>query len=135
MVNLKELVFHHVGIITPALEKATEFYRALGYNHSEIFRDPIQKVRIVLMTQKNGPMVELIEPADQTSPAHSWLKRIKAGSYHTCYSTPKIAETIGELELAEFRLISGPDPAVAFGGKRVAFLMNFEIGLIELVEA
>ena len=132
--GLGPLTFHHVGIITSDIGAATAVYESFGYKASETFQDPIQKVKIVLMTQTTGPMIELIQPDGETSPAHAWLKRIRGGSYHTCYSCSNLEKEIEQLRDQDFFLISGPDPAVAFHGRPVAFLFNSVIGLVELVQ-
>jgi methylmalonyl-CoA/ethylmalonyl-CoA epimerase len=130
---LERMTFHHVGIVTGDLLAAARIYRSLAYTPSEVFSDPIQKVKIILMRREGGPLIELIEPAEESSPAHAWLKRIKAGPYHTCYSTPDIEQTADALSGLSFLLLSAPVPAAAFHGKRACFLWSPEIGLLELL--
>lgn len=131
---LKNLIFHHVGVVTGDLLAATRFYQSLEYASSEIFGDPLQKVRIVLMRREGSPMIELVNPSEESSPAHAWLQRITSGAYHTCYSTPDIERTAEVLRDRSFFPLSEPAPAAAFQGKRVCFLWSAEVGLLELVE-
>lgn len=44
-------------------------------------------------------------------------------------------DDIEELKTQGFKVIIEPRVAVAFGGKRVVFLMNIGFGLMEIVEA
>jgi methylmalonyl-CoA/ethylmalonyl-CoA epimerase len=62
------------------------------------------------------------------------LKSDRGGLYHLCYTVEDL-----EGELARFRRhgcvkISGPTPAVAFGGRRIAFLFTPQRDIIELLE-
>ena len=129
-----KLAFHHVGVVTADLDASVALYRALGYQASELFDDPLQQVRIVLCTRDDGPMIELITPATPSSPAAGWLKRIKAGPYHTCYRVADLEASIEGLRELGFLPLSQAVPAVAFGGRRVIFLFSAAAGLLELVE-
>jgi len=128
------LNFHHVGVVTPDLAGAAALYRSLGYEASAEVLDPIQKARIVLLSRAQGPIVELLAPSEEASPLSGWLRRIQAGAYHTCYEAPDAGGAIRRLEALGMRLVSGPVPAVAFGGRRVAFLWSPKAGLLEVLE-
>jgi methylmalonyl-CoA/ethylmalonyl-CoA epimerase len=126
--------FHHVGVVTADAERAAEFYADLGYTRSERFDDPLQRVGIILLEKAGSPMIEIVTPADPGSPAAGWLKRIKAGPYHTCYQVPDIAAATEFLRERGAMPLGEPLPAVAFGGRRVVFLFGAVSGLVELVE-
>jgi methylmalonyl-CoA/ethylmalonyl-CoA epimerase len=128
------LAFHHVGVVTPDVEACAALYRSLGYETSETFHDPLQKAAIVLCTRPGDPMVELVAPADPSSPAAGWLKRIRAGAYHTCYEAADLGEDVERLRALDFAALTEPVPAVAFGGRRVVFLWGALTGLLELIE-
>jgi methylmalonyl-CoA/ethylmalonyl-CoA epimerase len=128
------LAFHHVGVVTPDVEACAALYRSLGYETSETFHDPLQKAAIVLCTRPGDPMVELVAPADPSSPAAGWLKRVRAGAYHTCYEVADLGEDVERLRALDFAALTEPVPAVAFGGRRVVFLWGALTGLLELVE-
>jgi methylmalonyl-CoA/ethylmalonyl-CoA epimerase len=128
------LAFHHVGVVTPDVEACAALYRSLGYETSETFHDPLQKAAIVLCTRPGDPMVELVAPADPSSPAAGWLKRIRAGAYHTCYKVADLGEDVERLRALDFAALTEPVPAVAFGGRRVVFLWGALTGLLELIE-
>ena len=81
-----------------------------------IYEDPIQRVRVAFVGE-----LELVEPCGEDSP---------------------VAEVLDNLESAIERaraerclLISEPQPAVAFAGRRIAFLMTPKYLLVEYVEA
>lgn len=127
--------FHHVGVITGNLEESITLYESLRYSSSVIFADPAQKARIVLMERGNEPIVELIAPDSSDSPAASWVQRIKAGPYHTCYEVDDLEAVMAFLRRQRLFPVFGPIPAVAFNMRRVVFLWSDKSGLIELLEA
>jgi catechol 2,3-dioxygenase-like lactoylglutathione lyase family enzyme len=128
------LAFHHVGIVTSSLDTAVDTYTRLGYSASQRFDDPLQKVAIVLMRKARDPLVELITPSVPGSPAAGWLKRVKAGPYHTGYAVPSIANAVDALRDLGFAQVTEPLPAVAFEMRPVAFFWSGVAGLLELVE-
>nr|WP_314779289.1 VOC family protein [uncultured Treponema sp.] len=80
------------------------------------------------------PMIELIEPIDETSPVYKILQKSGVTPYHICYEVENISDTITELKREKFIPLSKPVEAVAMSNKKVCFLFNKNIGLIELVE-
>jgi methylmalonyl-CoA/ethylmalonyl-CoA epimerase len=127
--------FHHVGVVTRDLAASTALYLGLGYEASVRYDDPLQNVSIVLMRRPDSPMIELILPTDPASPAMGWLKRVKAGPYHTCYEVAELAAGIRLFEGSGFSVLNEPLPAVAFGMRQIVFLWSNEAGLIELLES
>jgi methylmalonyl-CoA/ethylmalonyl-CoA epimerase len=126
---------HRLGIAVSNLNWSLNHYKkSLGWtNKSNIVFDPIQNVNIIFMGDENGVLYELIEPVDETSPVFNLLKR-RTSLYHFCYEVKDIDAKIKKLSGNGFFLISGPVPAVAFNGRRVAFLINQDNLTIELVE-
>lgn len=127
--------FHHVGLVSSNLEESMAFYEGLGYSPSEIFADPIQKARIVLLRREHDPIIELVSPDHSDSPAASWLQRVKGGPYHLCYEVGDVEDVITHLRSRRLFLVLGPVPAVAFDMRSVAFLWSDQSGLIELLQA
>ena len=125
---------HHVGVVTKDLQKCVKLYEALGYAEVKIVEDPIQMAWIALMHRSGEPLIELISPTSEQSPAWKWLQRITAGAYHVCYQTASLDETIPFMKERGFSVIMNPVPAVAFDNCRVAFLWSVLTGLVELVE-
>jgi methylmalonyl-CoA/ethylmalonyl-CoA epimerase len=126
---------HHLGVAVKSLNKSISHYtESLGWRCiTEIIFDPIQNVNIVFMGDENEVLYELIEPVDETSPVFNLLKR-RTSLYHFCYEVPDIEAKIKDMSGNGFFLISGPVPAVAFNGRKVAFLINQDNLTIELVE-
>jgi methylmalonyl-CoA/ethylmalonyl-CoA epimerase len=125
--------FHHVGVAVKDLEAAAEqFESAFGATRlSEVLHDEEQGVRLLLMEQGNL-QIELLEPAGKPSPLDSILKR-GIGIYHVCHEVEDLDAELIRLGEAGVTLVSPPKPAIAFGGRRVAFVMCHGL-MVELLE-
>jgi methylmalonyl-CoA/ethylmalonyl-CoA epimerase len=117
--------FHHVGLVVASIDAA-------AIPNLQKTHDPIQKVNVAF-TDLHGTVVELIEPAGPDSPVSANLKKgIKL--VHLCVSVPNIEQAIAFAEAKEMRQLSEPVPAVAFNGRRIAWLFHPTYGLFELLE-
>lgn len=134
---LGSFTFHHVGVAVPNLEKALEFYSpALGFQVvSGPFEDPIQRVRACFLAEagRSQAHLELISPMDEASPVNGYLTR-EVGAYHVCYEVAEIAKALAELRGKGCRAIGKPVPAVAFGGRKIAWCFTPTLQLMELLE-
>jgi methylmalonyl-CoA/ethylmalonyl-CoA epimerase len=125
--------FHHVGVAVRDIRTAAERFCGMcgAVVESEVFHDPQQKVRVQFL--KLGDLrIELIEPADAPSPLDSMLQR-GVSLYQVCLEVGDLDATLACLREARVVLLSPPKPAVAFGGRRVAFVMCQSL-VIELLE-
>jgi methylmalonyl-CoA/ethylmalonyl-CoA epimerase len=126
--------FHHIGVATENIELTANIYELLGYKKGELINDPLQKVKLCFLKKIGFPMVELVSPADITSPVNTILKKNGTIPYHTCYEVFDLEDKIIYLKKNKFILVVKPIAAVAFGNRRVCFLYHKGIGLIELLE-
>jgi methylmalonyl-CoA/ethylmalonyl-CoA epimerase len=127
---------HHVGILTADIGKAAQDYTVgLGYTFcSEVIHDPVQTAYVQFLQMAPGePLVELVAPDGPTSKLTRSLKK-PGRLHHLCYATEDIAERCRQLRSQCMFLVSHPVPAVAFLGRRIAWLMDRDGLLIELVE-
>ena len=136
MKPMSKFQMHHVGIAVKDLDKAIKVYTTLGYNSSPIFSDALQGVRICLLFKDDELMVELVTRLNdiESSPVDSILEKNGPTAYHTCYIVAKIEEAVNEMKEIGFIQVSRLSPAVAFENRRVTFMYNSDVGLIELVE-
>jgi methylmalonyl-CoA/ethylmalonyl-CoA epimerase len=128
--------FHHVGVAVQDIQKAIPMFRELfGYElTSGPFDDPIQKVSVCFLSRGEGDLIlELVAPLGDGSPVLGKLKG-GGGAYHICYEVADIRASIKRLIGKRSFLISGPDPAVAFNQREIAWLMTEARILIELVQ-
>jgi methylmalonyl-CoA/ethylmalonyl-CoA epimerase len=129
----------HVGVAVSALDPTTETLTSLfGYKVvSGPFDDPIQKVKVnFLATAKSDVAeIELIAPLSEDSPIQSTLKKNGGGAYHLCFETSDIDAALEHAKENGCIIVSTPVPAVAFEGRRIAWIYSRSRQLFELVEA
>lgn len=125
---------HHVGYLVKSMISAEEKISGLGFcREASATYDPLRKINISFWLN-GGYRVELIEPAEKDSPFYPLLKRYKNTPYHFCYEVGQLEDKIGNLEAQGYRLIQGSEKAPCIGDRRAAFLMDPDIGIIELLE-
>ena len=132
---LESMKFHHIGVAVNSIEATSAVYVAGGYKQSETIFDPKQNVNICWLTKEGMPIVELLEPVDETSPVSKTLEKNGVTPYHTCYIVDDIEQAVKDLRKMKYVVVSKPIEAVAIHGCKVSFLFNKNVGLIELVEA
>jgi len=129
----------HVGVAVPSLDATTELLSNLfGYQvTSGPFDDPIQKVTVnFLKTSAEDPTeIELIAPLTPDSPITSLLSKSGGGSYHLCFETTNIEAALAHAVSLGCMVVAAPAPAVAFNGRKIAWLYTKSRQLFELVEA
>jgi methylmalonyl-CoA/ethylmalonyl-CoA epimerase len=133
---MTQFLFHHVGLAVRDINKAIDSYQKLfGYEVTAgPFDDPIQKVSVCFMSQGGGDTVlELVAPLGSDSPVMRILK-VGGSVYHICYQVADIEVCIQSLIEKGSFLISGPDPAVAFNQRPIAWLMTETNLLVELLQ-
>jgi len=134
MMNLK---LEHVGVAVADLAGAIVSYQQVfGYKVlSGPFVDPIQKVTVCFLGKGDGPEVEieLIAPLTDDSPVKRLLAK-GGGAYHVCYGVGNMEQALAEARADGCLVVSGPAPAVAYGGRRIAWLYTPARQLFEVVE-
>jgi len=125
--------FHHTGMVTKNIKEA--YTDLCGHASvepmSDVVYDPEQHVRLQLL-DVGGLALELVED-DGDGPAASWIKR-GCKLYHVCF---EVADLDGHLDSLLRRgciVVSSPKPAALFFGRRVAFVMDPTVGLLEFLE-
>ena len=132
-----DLKFKHLGVAVQSLEQALPVYGdILGYRViAGPFDDPIQRVSVCFLAPAGeGPELELVAPLTADSPVRKILSS-GGGAYHLCYEAARFDDAMTELSGKGCVTVSGPTPAVAFGGRRIAWFYTATRQLLELVEA
>lgn len=126
---------HHVGYLAKNIEKTGKKFLELGYEvEKEVVYDEYRQIDIEFL--KNGDYrVELIQPKSEDSPMFPLLKRFKNSPYHFCYEVADLEHSVEELSQMGYTVIQEIAPAPAIDGRKVVFLNNISMGIIELVEA
>lgn len=134
----QQLVIHHVGFVVADIEAGMKgFVQSLAAEwDGKIFADPWQKVKVAfLLTRPGDARIELVQPAADDSPVSRFLADKGGGFHHICYEVEEL-----DCALAEFRergalLARPPKPAIAFEGRRIAWVLTAEKLLVELLES
>ena len=131
-----DLRLHHIGITVEDIAAATDDYQQrLGcVLDGERFHDPVQTALIqFLKFPGDSVLIELIAP-DGPDSKLSNAARKGGGINHVCHSTSDIDEACRTLSEKGMVVIHEPVSAVAFQGRRIAWLMGEDRVLTELVE-
>jgi methylmalonyl-CoA/ethylmalonyl-CoA epimerase len=127
---------HHVGLLVTDIAETSELYCArFGYvRKSDIVHDPVQ-CAYVQFAQLPGEKVyvEFISPDGPASHLNNALTASR-GIHHLCYATNDIEGACADLRAKGMTLVRAPAQAIAFHGRRVAWLMDRTRILTELVE-
>jgi len=126
--------FHHIGIACRDLDAEQAYWEVLGYTlEAPEFEDPIQRVRGRFLVGP-GPRLELLAPTAENSPVEGVIKR-RTKMYHQAFETKAFDRTLAALEDTGARRTAEPACAVAFGGRRIVFVLTPNANLIEIIEA
>ena len=123
-----------MGVACADVRAEAQHFMALGYAaEGDPFEDPLQGVRGQFMAGQ-APRVELLEPMPATPSGvlAPWLAQgIKL--YHLGYRVADLPRAVEAMRGNRGKLVAGPLPAVAFGGRPIAFVMLPNRLLIELI--
>jgi methylmalonyl-CoA/ethylmalonyl-CoA epimerase len=130
-------VLHHLGFVVASISAVAEEFAASMSAHwdGEITHDPIQRVRVAFFRPADvrNPVFELVEPASELSPISNFLKK-RGGLHHVCYEIDDLESGLSEARRAGLVIVANPEPAVAFGGRRIAWVCSKSRLLVELLE-
>jgi methylmalonyl-CoA/ethylmalonyl-CoA epimerase len=133
-----QLKLHHIGFVLASIQESAEsFARSLGATwDGNIVFDPIQKVRVTFFQARNDsdPLIELVEPGEPKSPVTRFLER-GGGMHHLCYEVGDLESHLRFCKSVGTIIIRRPIPAVAFGGRRIAWAVTKEGHLLEFLES
>ncbi len=131
----------HVGVAVPEIDSAAAMFASLFGSTvvSGPFDDPIQKVTVNFLTQGeedggDAAEIELIAPLTPDAPIQSMLSKTGGGAYHLCFETNDMERALAHVRQHKCLLVAPPAPAIAFGGRRIAWFYTPTRLLIELVE-
>jgi methylmalonyl-CoA/ethylmalonyl-CoA epimerase len=137
MPELEPPTLHHVGFVVADIAQSMKgFLRSLNASWDEqIFEDPYQKVKVAFLRTRVGePQIELVEPVGEDSPVRKFLQERGGGLHHFCYETDDLSEETKRFRARGAILVRPPLPAVAFDGRRIAWVLTRERLLVELLE-
>ena len=127
---------HHVGYVVANIEKEIQGFRASleASWDGKIFHDPLQKARVTfLCTRPSDAQIELVEPAGESSPLIRFVKK-GGGLHHLCYEVPDLEAALQQAVSRKAFIVREPQVAVAFDGRRIAWVMTSQRLLMEFLE-
>lgn len=126
----------HIGYAVRRIDRALLSFEKLGFVFAPVINDIDRNIKLAF-GEKDGYRIELVCPLDrkQESPVDKYLNNTIGTPYHICYISEDFDNEINELKMNGFKVIIEPRPAIAFGGRRVVFVMNIGFGLMEIVES
>ncbi|MGH9403422.1 MAG: VOC family protein [Terriglobia bacterium] len=130
------LSIHHLGIAVKDIQQTAAVYaRSFGCRvESEVIHDPQQQAYVQFLRLPGDRVyLELVQPDGPNTKLSQAVAR-GGGLNHVCYAADDIDATCRELRQQGLILIAPPVPAVAFNGRRIAWLAGKDKVIIELVE-
>jgi methylmalonyl-CoA/ethylmalonyl-CoA epimerase len=129
---------HHIGFVVPSIASVIESFclSVGGARWSKTWHDPIQQVRVAFIYPSipGDPSIELVEPAAEKASVQKFLER-GGGFHHVCYEVWDLKAELAAATARGVTVIRRPQPAVAFDGRRIAWVVTKEKLLIEYLEA
>jgi len=129
--------FHHLGFVVPSIPNSVQsFASMLQLDWDEqVFHDANQGVHVTFLKSPRAgdPLWELVEPADEQSPVHSFAAK-GGGLHHVCYVVENLEQALADARSLGAIVTRQPTPAVAFGGRRIAWTYTRNHLLIEYLE-
>lgn len=134
--SLPGMRLHHVGYAVSSIQDiAAAYVTRFGYTVSTpVIHDPIQTAFVqFLKLPGDQAYLEFVAPDGPESVLTGAMKR-HARLNHLCYAVGSLNREIEHLEQQGLRLLSAAQPAVAFGGRPICWLIGDDLLPIELVE-
>jgi methylmalonyl-CoA/ethylmalonyl-CoA epimerase len=133
---IADLRFHHTGILVRDIEASCREWvsRWCCRIESQVVHDPIQTANVQFLRQPGARQwIELICP-DSPESKLAQAARKQPGLHHLCFESDDIESDLRAFSESGMLVVATPVPAVAFGGRRIAWLMGQDRVLTELVE-
>lgn len=133
---MPEPSLHHVGYVVPSIAEGLARWKAAlpVVSVSPPFDDEIQRARVLFLElAAGGPALELVEPLPGNSGVAQFLQR-GGGLHHICFEVDNLQDQIRHMRAQDALLLQHPEPAVAFGGRFIAWMMTRDKLLVEYLE-
>lgn len=128
---------HHIGVVVMSAEDSvSRFCHSLAARAvSQVIEDPLQKAKVVFLepSSLDAVKIELVAPTEPSSPVSLFAEK-GGGLHHLCYEVDDLDAELQNLRERKLILLRPPKTAVAFGGRRIAWVITPEKLLIEYLE-
>jgi methylmalonyl-CoA/ethylmalonyl-CoA epimerase len=128
---------HHLGFVVASITTVAGEFAAFMSAHwdGKVIHDPLQRVSVAFFSPVDlrNPVFELVEPAGEVSPVSSFLQK-GGGLHHVCYEIDDLESGLEAARGKGLVIVAPPTPAVAFEGRRIAWVCSKSRLLMELLE-
>lgn len=85
-----KIYIDHIGWAVNSIEDAMEKFTFLGYTAKEnVCIDRTRKVKLALLNDAEGYVIELVAPVAEDSPVSDLLQKVGPTPYHICLTVNK----------------------------------------------
>jgi hypothetical protein len=123
--------FHHLGFVVSSIDKYEQ--NLLFEKKIREVTDPVQKAKLSLYKNYGSSFIELIEPLEESSFTWKALKNNGNMFHHLCYETDRPEDLYDLQEKQRWIEILKPVPALLFDSKSVAFYLDRNRQIIEIL--
>jgi methylmalonyl-CoA/ethylmalonyl-CoA epimerase len=126
---------NHIGLAVPNIADFLRRHDVLygGFDRGPLIENVRQRVR-ELNISDGQTTLELLEPAGDESPIAGFLTaNPRGGLIHVAMEVDDLDAMLDEVKRAGGRILAGPMPDIAFGERRIAFVL-LDRHVTELVE-
>jgi methylmalonyl-CoA/ethylmalonyl-CoA epimerase len=126
---------HHIGYVVASIAEGLQRWesalsvRLVSPRHA----DEIQRAIVLFLELPDGVKLELVEPLTSDSPVNGFLSK-GGGLHHLCFEVDSLEQQIQHMRQHHAVLVRRPQPAVAFAGRRIAWMMTRDRLLVEYLE-
>lgn len=130
------MTFDHVGIFVVDIEEAKKKFASIlpVREWGKVFDDGVLRIRCCFGEDDGGLRYELVAPFGSPNPVSGVLRSGRNILNHVAYCVPDLEAAARALQETGAVPMGPPQPALAFGGALVIFLLT-ELGfIVELIE-
>lgn len=131
------VTLHHVGYVVQSIQNsAASFAKSLALEwDGKIIHDPLQTVLVSFFKPiaPGNAVIELVEPVGTESKVYPFLER-GGGLHHLCYEVDSLDRQLIWTKENHDTIVRRPQPAVAFEGRRIAWVFTKMRLLVEYLE-
>src|SRR5580704_15312489 len=135
--RMSEPTLHHLGFVVASIADCAErFTRTIrGAWDGQIIHDSIQTVHATFLQQPSPAeaLIELVQPDGPQSRVAAFLNR-GGGLHHLCYEVDALDQQLEYSRSVGAVVTQKPVPALAFDGRRVAWIYTRDKLLLEYLE-
>jgi methylmalonyl-CoA/ethylmalonyl-CoA epimerase len=134
---MSEPTLHHIGYVVRSIDAVgPRFAKSVAATwDGRIIHDPLQKVLVSFLKPagESTTQIELVEPGGEDSPVVTFLNR-GGGLHHLCYEVDDLDLHLDQMRADGSVPAKLPLPAVAFEGRRIAWMLTPDRLLLEFLE-